>query len=502
MGEYALPMRDELLRDLIDQHTELEAWIRHDLRELRRLQGWMALQPPERLRDSVFAERERIADRLVERLLAWAETGGEVRLWHPADERVEDDDTDPTADTPIAFISEDVVPEETPVPGRLEAASKELAESVKAPEPEDQRGPPPSPIALEALVQRIQRGDAQISAHLPAVTWRADLDALLARVAPSYDDEQELERLSDLVDRCDEWTAFPKSVQRQLVGLCAARMRRLQDDCQVQAGALNRAFSTLTRFSARERPGFVVGLTRTHSPRHGSWEEDAGRFWDELDELRPQEPADDANREQLLAEVERVSSELPGAPAIARSAVESQLVRAFRAALDGGVRARDPGLVRLASSHLDLLDDRAFKSLRRAARDAEAQAAKPQVATSSLPEDWGWLSWSEGRRAILVGGSPREERRQALEAEFRFESLVWEDTMHRPQTLQTISKRVEAGTYDLVLILGEFIGHDTDDVVLAACKESGVAWAHVDRGYGATRIRGAIERFLEPEPSA
>ncbi len=70
--------------------------------------------------------------------------------------------------------------------------------------------------------------------------------------------------------------------------------------------------------------------------------------------------------------------------------------------------------------------------------------------------------------------------------------------MHRPNMLQTLSKRIEAGTYDVVLILGEFIGHDTDDTVLAACKSSGVAWAHVDRDYGASRIQHVIERYLDP----
>ncbi|HNH49638.1 MAG TPA: hypothetical protein PKY30_21520, partial [Myxococcota bacterium] len=67
-------------------------------------------------------------------------------------------------------------------------------------------------------------------------------------------------------------------------------------------------------------------------------------------------------------------------------------------------------------------------------------------------------------------------------------------------SLQTVRDRVRAGKVDLVIMLGAFVGHDADDVILPACRDRGVDWVHVDKGYGIVRIRHAIERFLDPSP--
>ena len=116
----------------------------------------------------------------------------------------------------------------------------------------------------------------------------------------------------------------------------------------------------------------------------------------------------------------------------------------------------------------------------------------------ALPEDWDWWGRTEGRRAVMLGGSPRETNRARLEQEFRFAELVWDPAEHKRNVLQRLRDRIRSGGVDLVIVLRRFVGHDTDDVVVRACKDSGTDWVHVEHGYGVNQVQAAVERFLEP----
>ena len=116
----------------------------------------------------------------------------------------------------------------------------------------------------------------------------------------------------------------------------------------------------------------------------------------------------------------------------------------------------------------------------------------------ALPEDWAWWGRTEGRRAVILGGSPRETNRARLEQEFRFAELVWDPAEHKRNVLQRLRDRIRSGGVDLVIVLRRFVGHDTDDVVVRACKDSGTDWVHVEHGYGVNQVQAAVERFLEP----
>jgi CO/xanthine dehydrogenase FAD-binding subunit len=69
------------------------------------------------------------------------------------------------------------------------------------------------------------------------------------------------------------------------------------------------------------------------------------------------------------------------------------------------------------------------------------------------------------------------------------------------RTLVEVSKssrgvRIAAGSVDLVVLLGRFMSHSIQDQVIPACKQAGIAWVVVERGYGVEQLRLAIERFL------
>ena len=82
--------------------------------------------------------------------------------------------------------------------------------------------------------------------------------------------------------------------------------------------------------------------------------------------------------------------------------------------------------------------------------------------------------------------------RQRIQRVFQFSELEWYPAEFRRNPLQTVRERVKAGKVDFVIILGAFVGHDADEIVLAACKERGVDCVHVDKGYGVSRIRASI----------
>ncbi len=332
--------------------------------------------------------------------------------------------------------------------------------------------------------------------------WRTELMIVLAALQPAVDDDVESEKVYRGIRECDRWRVLPRDVQRGLVGMCAARLRRLQDERGYAGVRIEEGFSRLSAYSKREQPGFVFGLSRNHRPLRETWEEDAEAIWDRLYASAPIPVAAAPNHERLLVEVERLAPEVEAAPAEAKEAVLGQLRRAVKEALKGGVSARDPRLLRHCAGVAELLDAPEFRALRKHIRayrkDESDERVEEKEPGSIVPADWRWWTRTRGRRAILIGGEPREPNRVRLRDAFGFAELEWEPAEHRRNALIAVRDRVRGGKIDLVVLLGAFIGHDADEIILPACRERGIDWVHVDKGYGIVRLRRSIERFLDP----
>lgn len=99
-----------------------------------------------------------------------------------------------------------------------------------------------------------------------------------------------------------------------------------------------------------------------------------------------------------------------------------------------------------------------------------------------------------GKRAALVGGSSREERRRAIQAFFGFSQVDWIEH-ERTETADgaNLARRIENGRYDIVFFLARFSSHPLQSHVKQACKAANVPFALVERGYGVAGLARAWE---------
>lgn len=518
------------------------------LAERDQLAAWSSMHAPEPAKRAIADQLANIDQRVVELLVTFHRAGGRIALEPPTAMGVESVVTETRVVTKMPATEAEMT-----AAAPTEVAPTEAASTERVPAPERAASPPvvpparpnaptatprrpvePSRVApraasnrpedsgefsvptrprslrpeapaasrqdLERLRSAASSGELHAQAPAPAI-WRPAFARQLAHLGPGVDLNAERDRVVAAGKGCDAWKGWPRHVQKHLVGHVACRLRALQDEHGVSDVELQDAFSALTRFSKREQPGFVFGLSRNHTPQHGpSWDDDAERHWDQLTGLLPDGPEETPNQEKCLEKLGFLIPEIEAAPNDeVRGLVTDQAVRAVAAALDAGVDSRDRRLVRLASGLASQLEGRLFRRLRRAIRDAESPDEDEDDVVAAIPEDWGWWKWTRGKRGVIVGGSPREHARKRLEAAFGFEALEWVGAENAKRGLQSLRNRVASGNVHTLLMLGRFIGHDADDILLPAAREAGTAWVHVDHGYGVNRVRSAIERFLEPE---
>jgi hypothetical protein len=421
-----------------------------------------------------------------------------------------------------------VMPSETHAVAGLSQAPPPSLPAIAVPVPQPPpRAPlppalPPDPVAIERLKAHLTgtagaTGTVDASRRKPQSRFDAQLAKALidelGPVPPALDKEPdaraELRRLLKAArpERFADWVVLPPDVQRALISVIASRARCLQQQpvaaLLIDADAerdLNLLFSGLSGYLKREQPGFVHGLSRAHQPEGADWRHDAGLLWERLLRVlgdHHEQPT--PNPERALHELDKVlDSDSPD-----ERVPDDKVVAALQAAVDAGVAQDDPRLVRMMRPWLDLLGRHArFKVLRKTIRnerdqDAQEAAAKP----NSLPVDWPWWHLTRGKRAAMVGGDPREEARTRLMQAFEMAELHWGAIDQTPQ-LDSLAESLRRGGWDVVVLLQSFVNHKTSNKIIDACKDGGVAFISVERGYGTERIRAAIEENLGRKSAA
>lgn len=437
-------------------------------------------------------------------LQAASEPSGPARRFRgasPVDARAEEPDEPPPAaarepsattalETGAGELDADEPTEQTPIPAPEVLPRRPEPRPARAAAPEG-RG---TLLSFEARADR--------SSAAPVVErWMPELALRLRALGPPREGDAEHELVFDAAMGCNEWVVFPPEVQRLMAALVTARARRLQAESGAVSPWLDECTARLAAFVERAELGAVPGLGRVAGPVRGSWFEDAEAARDRLGALLPRELLATPDRERMLARIEDLVGEIACAPPDATADVLEQAVRGVREALEAGMSPNDPGLVRVATPLLEALTSVEFRSLARAIQEELAEREEDRTdAADPVPLDWPWWGHTRDKRAIIVGGTPRELPRLRLERAFEFRSLEWYDADRAAVDLASLRARVTVGDLDMVVIHARFVAHEVTRVLLPACREHGVDWVSVDHGHGVERIRRAIERFTDPQP--
>lgn len=331
-----------------------------------------------------------------------------------------------------------------------------------------------------------------------------------------------LDRWRRELDQREEWLALPKPDHREVLALFTHRLRGLQDrhgDQSALREAIDTTFPLLSQHSQVHRPGFVYGLGRDHEPPSGSWHREA------------HEPLVHLAREAglSLADTPWATELLDGLRTLADSAPDAGVLHQV---LDMALEDLPADLPELARALVPRLDDLVgvpryaelvvrARRLRLADEEAARRDAQPASATapdddSDRPdddrtdaadddastadhgpdEDWVGLELTRGRRAVLIGGDPRQHTLRQYERELRLQSAEWFSPKdHR--RLQDLAARIRSGAVDLVFFLARFSSHEAEYVLRPVVQETeGAEWVRIDRGYGVTQAKLALEQFV------
>ena len=151
------------------------------------------------------------------------------------------------------------------------------------------------------------------------------------------------------------------------------------------------------------------------------------------------------------------------------------LVRPFREFINGGD-------FRVLRKHLDRLQE-----------DEEKLGE-----SASMRERYRELiAVTHGLKALLIGGSVREDARRSLQQTFEFDELEWEPYEgNRPAALKSLTQRVRNRGVDLILILKEFVGHTVSETLRPLCEEFEIPCLLVEHGYGAHQVGETLRAGL------
>jgi hypothetical protein len=438
--------------------------------------------------EPVQQRKRALDDEILDLLAGWQALGGTVVLAPPIGPIEET--AEPAAAAPLT----------SPTPEQ--DACVEAGESASPRPPEPQAPIPPRPRGIPIHAPQAPQPPQPTG---PAPDWDQDLAALLLELRPRSDAQLEMDAIQHGASASfRRWIHYPRSVQRALVGNLACRLRTLQDDLGMIGPKLDSAFRSLTRFSKSFQPGWVNGLTRGRGPAAASWAAEARVWWDQL-YLSAQRAGDASadevdSREDAIDSVQSWLGEWREAPDVAKPMCLDKTLAAIQAALDTGVPHTDPQLCRLADEIYDHLETSRFRRLRQGIRDLELAAREDQdlEQVEAVPTEWPWWSHTVGRRALVLGGEMEADRVIQVERSFGLAELRCEplETELDDDALRVLL----GGGIDLVMLVGEHAGRPQVRAAIRGCQVRGLPWIHMDHTLGVTRVRMAIERFLQPDP--
>ncbi len=445
---------------------------------------------PDRRLEKALRERQTDRDEalraLGEALLQWLSTGGQlVEGDGPGDLPEDDDDTGETV-----FAGDHT----TEPPTITRRRRRVVTGSTRGTHHSGSHALPPDPDSLKTLAENF--GTREYTEHTDAIgAIRSFMDAIGDAEAPATPLEflDGIQRLARVSDRTDRWKRLPRRVQQLFLAYCTCKARVWQENLDLGSSrhevVLEQVFRALTRYSARERPGFVHGLSRSHRPERETWADDAHYWWTELCLAANIDP-EPSNTEKQLDELTRTLTGKVSDPVVQAAVMH---------AIENGVPADDPRLLKLLQPRREALaDEPRLRTVRRALRDTDDDDEGGDDQTEEAPiigPDWPWLHVTQGKTAVVVGGDTRTEAAERIRAAFQFDDVMW-DSDSSERKVESLSQRIRNGSVGIVFFLARFSSHSAQSVLRDACKEGGVPFVRIEHGYGVAQLKRAIENWM------
>lgn len=351
---------------------------------------------------------------------------------------------------------------------------------------------PPDPDSLKTLAESFGNHEAAERPDAMSAV-RAFMDSIGDAEPPSTPLEflDGIQRLARVSDRTDRWKRLPRRVQQLFLAYGTCKARVWQENLDLGSSrhevVLEQVFRALTRYSARERPGFVHGLSRSHRPERETWADDSHYWWTELCLAANIDP-EPSNTEKQLDELN-----LTLAGKVSDPVVQAAVMHAIQ----NGVPATDPRLLKLLAPRADALkDEPRLRTVRRALRDEDEEPGDDQTEEAPLVgPDWPWLHITQGKEAVVFGGDARPEATERIRATFQFDDVQWSsDTSERK--VNSLAKRIKNGSIGMVFFLARFSSHSAQTALRDACKDAGVPFVRIEHGYGVQQLKLAIESWM------
>ncbi len=380
-------------------------------------------------------------------------------------------------------------------------------------------GPQGTEALWRELVRRAKAKQVRFPTDLEPRFRAAVAAAARERAAPPPPPApQHLRSAGELVldaDRLgDEARALSREDLYDRIVILAGQLKQLQETDVRPLGEQERAlvrqgFGILTRISKTHQPGWTqtldskvtgedwASIVRTARQRLDEREEQRRRL---RERARREQVADalhelhETERRIVFQEgLERLRLRLYELGAADRAADEQPWLRrdartqaAIACSAANGDEDRIERVAQVLAGHADLVaEGRAFRTLRRywgmdePAEPDTPDASAPLAVGEDLDEDEiaftvGDLDeqeWPErilqargagqGERVLLVGGIPNLERRRLLRDFFGWQDVEWEESYRdHSADFRALRNRIRAGSFDRVIVLSRFCGHD------------------------------------------
>ena len=362
---------------------------------------------------------------------------------------------------------------------------------------------------LKTVTTEYQTIRAEYDRLIPAADDELDGDDVLRRAEELFPSGRLRALEREISHAATRFGSVPQNEQYYQMMVWIGRVRRLQQE-QITDDEHRRCkflFGELVGLSRTHQPGYIEAFRQEFSTDWDEYVAEAGRCLRQLvearEKLEAQRRGQEEVQEQKEQEREQARQEAAGTIQRLRAVMlEHNLPEeggeAFCEALRGlkGVAASDPELLDLILPYRELLTEGSeFRTLRRNLQKLiEEREAPSGPDVGDLDE---LLAVTAGKRAVMIGGSRREDVRRQLEQLFQFKRLEWED-YERTQSakLDSLEQSVKAGGVDLILILKSFVHHHVSEQLRPVCQRNGVPCLMVDRGYGAAQIAETLRHNL------